>query len=72
MQLDKPVLHHNITVRKAFNYGLTSGIGAVITLGLTYILTEWFNLWYMASVIIASLTAVTAKFIVTAIWVFKK
>lgn len=71
MQLDKPILHRNITIRTAITFSLTAGVGAIITWALTYILTEWAGLWYMWGVIIASIIAIAAKYIITAIWVFK-
>lgn len=68
--LDKPRLHHNITIRKALYFGVTAGIGAGITWLLTWALTEFAEMWYMSSVVIASSVAIVAKFIITAIWVF--
>ena len=68
---DRSIIHRNITIRKAFYFSVTAGIGAVITWALTWMLTEWSGLWYMWSVVIAGIIAIAVKFFITAVWVFK-
>ena len=63
---------HQITLRKAFWFGITSGIGVLVVGGMTYGMTEWLGVHYILSVIISSIVAYALKFIVTAIWVFNK
>lgn len=64
--------HPQVTLRKAFWFGTTSGIGIVVVVGLTWTLTEWVGLHYMFSVIISSFVAYILKFLVNAIWIFNK
>jgi len=45
--------------------------GAIITFGITYILTEYANLWYMASLIFATTLAMISNFTFNNIWTFK-
>lgn len=71
INLDKTLWHHNFTLRKVLCFGITAGIGAIITWGLTWLFTEITGLWYMTSVVIASIIGIGVKFVVTAIWVFK-
>ena len=68
---DKSIIHHNITLRSAFYFSVTAGIGAGITWALTWMLTEWAGMWYMWSVIVAGIIAIAVKFFITAVWVFK-
>jgi len=62
--------HPNLTVKKAFYFGLTAGVGAGTTWLITWLLTEQAGLYYMWSVVVASVIAITIKFFITAVWVF--
>lgn len=62
----------NLTLEKFFKFALVGGIGAIITWGLIYILTEYMHLWYMFSSVIATLIAMTSNFILNSIWTFKR
>lgn len=64
--------HPNLTVRRTTYYGIVSGIGALITFGFTFALTDWLGLWYMASLAIASVVSFLTKFILNATWTFNK
>jgi len=65
------LLHHpNLTVKKAFYFGLTAGVGAGVTWLITWLLTEQAGLYYMWSVVVASTIAIAIKFFIIAVWVF--
>jgi ubiquinone/menaquinone biosynthesis C-methylase UbiE len=46
------------------------GTGAVITFGVTWLLTEKFGLWYMGSLVIATAIAMTSNFLFNNYWTF--
>lgn len=71
--LDKPFLkHHNITLRKAIQFGIVSGIGAGILTGLTLLLTEKAGIWYLWSALTAGFISFVIKFVINARWTFDK
>lgn len=51
---------------------VVGGIGAVIQLGLTYLLTERVHLYYIFSLAIAIVLATIWNFIMNLKWTFKK
>lgn len=51
-------------------FGIVGGIGALITFGLTWILTEGFGLFYMVSLILAVAVATISNFTLNSFWTF--
>jgi SAM-dependent methyltransferase len=54
-----------------FKFCVVGGIGAIITWGLTWLLTEKMSLWYMFSVVIATGIAMINNYILNSTWTFK-
>lgn len=50
---------------------IVGGSGALITFSITWILTEWFNLWYMFSMVFAVAVATITNFNFNLLWTFK-
>lgn len=50
---------------------IVGGIGSVLHFSITYILTEYASLWYMASMAIAVAIVITSNFTLNSIWTFK-
>ena len=71
IDLDKPMMHRNITLRKALYFSLASGVGAVIMLAVTFILTEIVGLWYIWSMVFAGGLAMMVKYVINALWTFR-
>ena len=69
--VDKQLFHDNITIKKAFYFAISCGIGGVIIISGTYILTEILGIYYLLSTVIAGLFAYIVKFLVNAVWTFK-
>lgn len=61
-----------IPYKKFCKFCLVGGIGAVIQLGMTFILTELIGLWYMVSLCIAIGLALLWNFTLNLVWTFKK
>lgn len=57
--------------QKFIKFSIVGGIGAVITFGLTWLLTEIFGLWYMLSLTIAAVTALCSNYTLNCLWTFK-
>jgi ubiquinone/menaquinone biosynthesis C-methylase UbiE len=57
---------------KLFKFCCVGGTGAVITWGGTYILTEYFKLWYMLSVVLATFCAIISNFTLNYKWTFRE
>ncbi len=57
---------------KLFKFCLVGATGAVITWGMTYLLTEKFGLWYMFSVILATTCAIPWNFTWNLQWPFRQ
>lgn len=57
--------------QKFLKFCIVGGIGALITFGLTWLLTEELGLWYMFSLIIAVGIATISNFTLNTIWTFK-
>lgn len=71
--LTRPILHYsNLTLSKAFRFLLAGSGGASIAFTLTYVLTEYANLWYMLSLVIGTGLGTIFNFVVNAIWTFRE
>lgn len=57
--------------QKFLKFCIVGGIGALITFSLTWILTEEFKLWYMASLLLAVVVATISNYTLNTIWTFK-
>jgi len=57
--------------QKFIKFCIVGGIGAGITFGLTWALTERIGLWYMASLLVAVLVATVSNFTLNTFWTFK-
>lgn len=55
---------------KYLKFAIVGGTGALITFGLTWILTEIAGLWYMGSLVIATIIAMTSNFLFNNYWTF--
>jgi len=49
---------------------VVGGTGAIETFAITWVLTEWIGMWYMASMVIAVAFATISNFIFNSIWTF--
>ena len=68
--INRSFMHKNFTIRKVISFGVVSLFGAGIVTGGTWILTEFFNIYYVWSTIITGAIAFGFKFLLTAIWTF--
>jgi putative flippase GtrA len=59
-------------IKKFTKYIVVGGIGAVIQLGGTYILTEKVHLYYMFSLAISIVLATSFGFTANYLWTFRK
>lgn len=50
---------------------IIGGIGYGISIGLTFLFTEYIHLWYLLSYIIAALISLTCSFILNSLFTFK-
>ena len=55
---------------KLCKFMLVGGTGALITFGLTWIFTEKLGLWYMGSLVIATIVAMVSNFLFNNYWTF--
>jgi ubiquinone/menaquinone biosynthesis C-methylase UbiE len=55
---------------KFIKFCIVGGTGAIITFGLTWLLTEELDLWYMGSLVIATIVAMTSNFLFNNYWTF--
>lgn len=55
---------------KYIKFCVVGGIGALITFGVTWLFTEKVGLWYMGSLVIATLIAMTSNFFLNNYWTF--
>lgn len=60
----------NFTLLKFLKFSLVGGSGALLHLGITWVLTEWAGWWYMASMLVAIVFVVTWNFSLNALWTF--
>ena len=64
--LSKPFL------KDLIKFAIVGAIGTVINLSILFILTEFFNLYYLISEIIAFLVSVLNNYILNKLWTFKE
>lgn len=62
----------NSVLAKYVKFCIVGTIGAGIHFSTLYVLTEYFNLWYMISAVIAVGLAMTNNFILNYTWTFRK
>jgi len=55
---------------KFVKFAIVGGTGALITFGITWVLTEQFDLWYMGSLVIATIVAMVSNFLFNNYWTF--
>lgn len=56
---------------RIFRYLVSGSIATITSLVLLYIFTEWFRLWYLASVVITFFFTFMISFTLQKFWVFK-
>ena len=59
--------HKNLTLSNLIAFGIASGLGALLCLGLIVLFTEAFGIWYAWSSLIAGAITIVFKFILTSI-----
>jgi len=55
-----------------FKFGIVGTLGAIINLGVLYILTEFVGVYYILSAVFAFIIAVTSNFFLNKIWTFRE
>lgn len=55
---------------KYLKFCIVGGTGAIITFGVTWLLTEKIGLWYMGSLVVATIIAMTSNFLFNNYWTF--
>jgi putative flippase GtrA len=55
-----------------FKFAVVGGINTLINMGVLFIFTEYFKIYYLISAIFAFMVAVTNSFILNKIWTFKE
>ena len=61
----------NNTLIQLFRYTFVGGFAFIFDFGLLYILTEYFNIYYLVSAAIAFLLGLTINYFLSVIWIFK-
>ena len=59
-------------ITKYIKFCIVGGIGVVINMGILWVLTEQFHLWYMLSNLIGIGVAMTSNFTLNFLWTFKR
>lgn len=62
----------NNTWIQLFRYTFVGGFAFIFDFGSLYILTEYFNIYYLVSAAIAFLFGLTINYFLSVIWIFKK
>ena len=62
----------NNTLIQLFRYTFVGGIAFIFDFGTLYLLTEYFNIYYLVSAAIAFLFGLTINYFLSIIWVFQK
>ncbi|NHZ85963.1 MAG: GtrA family protein [Planctomycetia bacterium] len=62
----------NNTLVQLFRYTFVGGIAFIFDFGTLYLLTEYFNIYYLVSAAIAFLLGLTINYFLSVIWVFQK
>lgn len=50
---------------------IVGGVGTIVNLGILYVLTDFLNIWYMLSAVIAISVSITTNFFGNRLWTFK-
>ena len=59
------------TLAQAIKYLFVGGFCTIVDIGLLYVLTEWFNLYYILSGTLSFTTGVTINYFMCKRWIFK-
>jgi putative flippase GtrA len=62
----------NNTVIQLFRYTFVGGLSFIFDFGSLYILTEYFNIYYLVSAAIAFMLGLTINYLLSISWVFEK
>jgi putative flippase GtrA len=62
----------NNTLIQLFRYTFVGGVAFIFDFGSLFILTEYFNVYYLISAAIAFLLGLTINYFLSIIWVFEK
>jgi len=62
----------NNTLIQLFRYTFVGGVAFIFDFGTLFILTEYFNVYYLISAAIAFLLGLTINYFLSIIWVFEK
>lgn len=62
----------NNTLIQLFRYTFVGGIAFIFDFGSLYILTEYYNIYYLISAAIAFLLGLTINYFLSIVWVFQK
>ena len=73
MTLDKENKLGRISLfaKHAFKYYLVGASGILVNLGILFVLTEFFGLWYLLSSTIAIYVSITSNFLLNKTWTFR-
>jgi putative flippase GtrA len=64
--------NQNNTLIQLFRYTFVGGVAFIFDFGSLFILTEYFNVYYLISAAIAFLLGLTINYFLSIIWVFEK
>src|SRR3989344_9424162 len=59
------------TSKQIVKYVISGGTSALVELSLLYVLTEYFNVWYMVSFLLALIIAFVVSFLMQKFWTFE-
>ena len=62
----------NNTLIQLFRYTFVGGVAFIFDFGSLYILTEYFNIYYLVSAAMAFLLGLTINYLLSVRWVFEK
>jgi len=62
----------NNTFIQLFRYAIVGWLAFIFDIGILYILTEYFDVYYLFSAVIAFAIALSIDYYITIIWVFNK
>lgn len=68
----KVAVSNPITLVRFIKYGIAGVGGLVFGLACLYVITEYFNQWYMVSAIIASYLLLVARFFIDSYWTWRE
>jgi len=64
--------HQKNVVREFFKFALVGLLGTLINIGVLYLFTEFFGVYYVISAIFAFIIAATSNFFFNKVWTFKE